>query len=1082
MLQFIFGKPASGKTYTVLNKIKELSEMGKNSVLIVPEQFTFESERAVLKALGDSAALNTAVLSFSRLCDEVARNIGFMAGDTLSDADKVIFMNRALRDCKDELKLWSRYAESITFAKSMLDTIGEFKINYISAEDIRNAAQNAGSATLKAKLSDIAVIFESYDALVGEKFLDPADSLSRLYNSLGDFHYFKEKTVFIDSFKGFTGQQYKIIDRILSQADSVYVSLTNDYENTREFGIFSNITKAAKRIEKIANAHHIDIQPPLLFGDCRFVNDSLFSLEALISGNRSEEYKNSDITVCHAASPFDEAEFAARTIRRLVRTKGYRYRDFVIIARDADTYSEAVNTACKKNKVSCFFDSRVPLSAFPLTAAADAAINALNFSSENILRFHKTGLGTLTTDEISAIENYTYLWNINGDKWLAEWDMDPRGFVTDEIKEKDIEELKNLNCLRKRAIEPIIDFKAKFHGTASDMAKALVELFIFCNASDKLCAMSERYKGISDNLSADVLRQSYSEYMKILDSLVRCFGEKEISKTEFHDTLNMAVSLAAVGVIPQMLDEVTFGSADRIRPSRPKIAFILGANQGVFPKAVSNAGVFNLSERRALIEFGIDIADNSVSSAIDEDYLVYCNLCCASDAVFISYSRQSTSGEAREPAVFLQSVLSELKPLEVCEPCKELPETARSAVSEYCRSLQTDTCFAATIYKAVSENKERETLDSINSKLFDEEKSISPETSKKLFGEKINMSATRFDTFNRCRFSFFCRYGLNAKKLQPAEFDVMQRGTIVHFVLEKLITEHQNDISHLTDTELDILTDEYICEYLDSVSGYRTVEDASMKFAVSRLSRSLKEVVRHIAAELSQSDFKPVACELKIGKDGKIPSPIFSFDGGEITLNGSIDRVDEYNGFIRIIDYKTGSKAFKLPDILFGLNLQMLIYIYALIKAKGVESNRAAAILYQPSKRDLNGKGMAMNGLLQADVDLVKAMDKAGEGEFVPKLRLNKDGSVSKRSNSFVSSEDFGEIFTYIERLMNKTGKQIINGDFAVSPVNGRESAACKYCDFSSVCGIENREAPRVPELDNSQVIDIIKEAEANGI
>ncbi len=1087
MLKFIFGKPASGKSYTILNMIKELSNESKETVLIVPEQFTFETERAVLKKLGDSAALNNTVLSFSRICEEVARNIGFSALSPLTDADKIILMNRALKDSKGDLKLWSRYADSVSFAKTMLDTVGEFKINSISSEDIKIVANSTNAPTLKLKLLDIATIIENYDAIVGERFIDPADSLTKLYDTLKDFHYFSGKTVFIDSFKGFTGQQYKIIDRILSQAENVYISLTNNVNNTQEYGLFSNIRKAVLRIEKIAKAHNIKIEQPIILDTPRFNNEGLFALERLMSNESLDETDLPAVTICHAATTFDEAEFVARTIRKLVRTKGYRYRDFVIIARDADSYKEAINSACKKNNVSLFFDNRIPLSAFPLSTAIDSAINCINLSTENILRFHKTGLGTLSTDEISTLENYTYLWGIKGDMWLEEWKMDPRGLVYEAENEKSYEELEYINSLRVKAVEPLKILKNGFSGTAQNMVSAIMALLKSCSISDKLLLLCEKFKNINDNLTIDILKQSYNEYINILDSLVKCFGEKNISKTEFYDALNTAVSLLSIGVIPQMLDEVSFGSADRIRPSRPKIAFIIGANQGVFPKTISNSGILSLNERRILIEQGVEISDNAVSSAIDEEFLVYCNLCCASEKVYISYARQSISGDDREPAVFLQSILEKLCCEELCEPCKtcntdSYPETKKAVLSDYCRNIQSNSSYAATLCKALENTGDYDLISKINSQLFSKDKSISKETSKKLFGENIFMSATRFDTFNRCRFSYFCKYGLNAKKIQPAHFDVLQRGTIVHFVLERLITEHSDNIRNLSEEMLECLCDKYLNIYLDSIIGYRSAETATLKFAVSRISRSLKDVVKHIAAELSQSDFKPIACELKIGKDCEIKSPIFKFDSGEMTIGGSIDRVDEYNGYIRIVDYKTGSKSFKLPDILFGLNLQMLIYLYALIKSGQKDNSLAAGILYQPSSRDLNGKGLAMNGLLQANLELVNAMDKSGNGEFVPKLKLNKDGSISKTASSFISACDFEDIFNYIEKLMEKTGNLISQGDFAVSPVDGRESAACKYCDFASVCGIENGEAPRVPDLSNTEVIELIKEAESNGI
>ena len=433
MLKFIFGRPASGKTYNVLKMIKELSDCGKHSVFIVPEQFSFESERAVLRTLGDRAALNVSVMSFSRLCDEVGRTVGGIAGVTLTDADKVIFMNRALISVAADLKLWARYAHSVSFAKTMLDTVGEFKINAVSPEELKKAAEETESPALADKLKDTALIYETYDMLIGERFIDPADNLTKLYRQLEASRFFENKTVFLDSFKGFTGQQFKIIERILSQADDVVVSLTNDPFSDREYNIFSNIRTAAEKIRRAAAKYKVSEAEPLILNDSRCNSGSISAIERLMSGNEIGEITDDGaVTVCLASTAADEAEFAARNIRRLVREKGMRYRDFVIIARDADSYETAVETACKQNGIPCFTDKRVPLSAFPLTSAVSAAAEtAIKRNTESILRFHKTGLGTLDLKEISELENYTYLWNIDGKLWEREWIMDPRGFVSD---------------------------------------------------------------------------------------------------------------------------------------------------------------------------------------------------------------------------------------------------------------------------------------------------------------------------------------------------------------------------------------------------------------------------------------------------------------------------------------------------------------------------------------------------------------------------------------------------------------------------------------------------------------------------
>lgn len=1080
MLQFILGRPASGKTYTVINKIKELTDSNKTAVLIVPEQFTFESERAVLKALGDKAALECSVLSFSRLCDEIGDLTGGISAKLLGDADKVIFMHRALKSVENELQLWGKYSSNVAFSTTMLDTVGEFKINAILPEDLRNTANAVASPTLKAKLMDIALIYETYDMLTGERFIDPADRLTKLYRDLKDSDYFCGKTVFLDSFKGFTGQQFRIVERIFHKAENVYVSLTDNPELETEYSIYSNIRTAAERIKKIARNHSVDIEKPIILSKSRYDNESLCRLEQLLAFGETEKCENDGaLNICYAATTFDEADFAARTIRRLVRTDNYRFRDFVIIARDADLYEEAVSSACNKNGISCFYDKRMPLSELPFAVATMSAIGALRLSTENILRFHKSTMGTLSLDEISELENYTYLWNIDGKVWLNKWEMDTRGFVTDENeKEEDLKKLERINVLREKAIAPLIKFRESFYGNAQNMSIAIVNLFEDCSVPDKLSDMCKRITNEALPFTEDILRQGYDMYMSILDSLVTSFKDASIDTESFASALEIAVSSANIGVIPQCLDQVTFGSADRIRPSRPKIAFILGANQGVFPKVAGNSGVFNISERKSLIENGLNVADNSVYSSIDEEYLVYCNLCCPSEKLYISTFAGGLSGEKSEAAAFVDAIKENLECNIFYEPQPDftennIPETADTAFTEFCRRLQNDTKTAKAISDAIKDTEKADKTRLVKSLISGEEKRISADAAKRLYGKNLYMSATKFDTYSRCKFSYFCRYGLKAKKLQPADFDVLQRGTIVHYVLEKIVSEYGKSICDLDTDKLDNLTDKYIDEYLDRVKGFRSVETARTRFLVSRVSRSLKEVVRHLAEDFRQTDFNPTACELKIGFNG-IPLE-FPFDDGTVKISGSIDRMDEYSGYIRIVDYKTGSKNFKLPDILFGLNLQMLLYLYAVIRGRNLPDEKAAAILYMPSRRDTNDNGMAMNGLLISDSEIVRAMDKQMEGEFVPKLKFNKDGSLSKNNNSFIESNQFSEIFDYIERLMRKTGNSVLSGDIAVSPTDGRDSEACKYCDFAAVCGFEDGESFKVPNMNNQAVFEALK-------
>ncbi len=1082
MLQFILGRASSGKTYTVTQKIAECISRGESPVLLVPEQFSFESEKNILDVVGDGAAQKVSVISFTRLCDEVERIAGGVCGESITDADRIILMNRAIKLCREDLLRFKKYAASGSFARLMIDSIGEFKQNFITAEDLRDAANNTDDEQLRLKLLDTALIYENFDAVIAEKFIDNTDRLTKLYYALENYKYFENKTVFIDSFKSFSGQQYKILERIISQAQSVTVTLTDHPEDIRELGIFSNIKRVKSRITAIAKKFAVKLSDDVILSNKNYTSDELSCLEDFMAtGKTNFAGESKDIAICRADSIYSEADFVARNIRRIVREKGARYSDFVIIARDTAIYEDALDTACKKNNISCFIDKRIPLINLPTAVAVLSAANvAQNFSTENILRFHKSGVDILTLDEITTLENYAYLWNVDGSVWQNEWTMDPDGFSADgELSQSKKDKLAALNKLRKMAIDPLIELKKYFSGTAQNMSRALVNLLVNTHADERFKALSKQY---NDTVYRDAIKQSWDSVMKILNSLALCFGEAQVSKGEYCDALRTALSLETVGIIPQMIDEAIFGAADRIRPSRPKYAFIMGANQGVFPRVQQSGGLFSNGEREKLIELELDIPDYTFSFAVDEECLLYSNVCCATHGLFISYTTAVDGAQSQESA-FVDDIKNTFKCRVFEEPSalqeNHLPETYEDAFSWFCAGMCEDNVDTKTLVKAL---ENANISDRINGVLQSKNRvvhSISDITAEKLFGKKLTMSPSKFDTFNRCRFMYFCRYGLRVESLQPAEFNAMQRGTVVHYVLQRVVEDYGKGISQLDAVRISDLVNKYISEYLDNVAGYTDIETPYLKYLISTIKRTLNYVVERLALEFAQSDFEPVKCELKIAADGDLPSiEIPIEDKGILELKGVVDRLDKWNGYIRIVDYKTGHRDFRLPDILFGQNMQMLIYLYAVSRSAQF-GGKTAGIFYMPASRDKTGTKSArrMNGLVAADTELITAMEKENAGEFVPKY------SEKSPSDSFIKEEDFDKIFEFIENRLHRTGSEIYGGDIAADPVDGLDSGACKYCEYKNVCRIGDEAHKQVPKLTNEEVLkEIERQVSEDGI
>ncbi len=1077
MLQFVLGRAGFGKSYTVTEKIGECIEKGGTPILIVPEQFSFESERAILSRFGERATDRVKVMSFSRLCDEASRIYGGGAGRVLSDADKTIILGRAMKSCKSELKLWKGYVNSAGFIENMLNAISEFKLHAVSYEDLFSAAERVEDSYLTSKLIDTALIYKNYDLLLGEKFIDSNDNLAKFYLQLKNHNFFEGKDVFIDSFKGFTGQQLKIINVIIATAASVTVALTLDTESTRKNGVFANIIKTKEKLIKAAKSHNVPVAEDIILKESFCKNDSLKTLEKLMAGYSDLDDTDIDsITICSAADIGEEAEFVARTIRKIAREENAKYDDFAVIVRDAESYAEEFDSACNRNGVNCFIDRRIPISSLPISVMALNAISlAGKLSTEKILRFYKSGIEHISLEELAELENYTYLWGIDGDAWEKDWDMNPDGFreTGDEKYAKEIEErLKSINSIRRKMIAPIITFKKAFCGSAQNMAESLVNLILSVGGDKSIKSLCQKYKNENNHAYADALRQSFDMFMGILESMVTCFGEGSVTAKEFENALKNGTALTTVGISPQTLDEVTFGAADRTRPYRPKYVFLMGVNQGVFPRNVSSIGIFTNKEREILKVNDIDIPDKTVESAIDEEYLVYSSVCLASEKLFISYTQSLSDGSAAEPSAFISEIEENLRVNKISVPMpltdSILPETKEAAFSEMCKRLSKDEGEALTVKAALDEEFAGRT-ENVFAMKKPPNNTISGDTAKRLYGKDMYVSPTRFEVFNSCRFMYFCKYGLNAKKLEPVEFSVLQRGTLVHYVMERLIGEFGKGVAKLSKEEISDSVDRYVAEYLDGISGYRSIEDERLKYLVETISRSAKFVAERLALEFAQSDFEPVHCELKIGKDGEIPEiKIPLDDGANLRLGGVVDRVDKWNGYIRIVDYKTGSKEFKFPDILFGQNMQMLLYLYA-VSGSEEWGGDPAGIFYMPAKRNKNDKSKRrMNGLMEADMDLVNAMDKENSGEFIPILS-------ARNTSNFISKGDFEKIFAFITRKLKSSGNLMLSGDIKADPVDGVDGDACKYCDFAAICRKRNDEHKKVPKMKSVEVITEIE-------
>ncbi len=1098
MLQFIFGRAATGKT-TYINRL--IKENDDKAILLVPEQFSFETEKEMLDIFGGGFMNKVEVFSFTRLVDTVGRLYGGNAGARITDSERIMFLCRAVKNQKHNFKYYKGLTNISSFVSQISGIISELKMAGILNSDLPRIAGEMDNSVLGDKLFDISLIFSAYDKMIKGTYSDPLDDLEFLYNATLENAFFNGKTVYIDAFKGFTGSQIKILKLMILNCKNVVISFCCDgFEDFEKgAGTFSNIKAVASYLKNFADENNIKTLKSIYLKKPFYSSNELYNLEKLMAFNTFDTYEKETCNVCVSEfdTPDKEINFVFKMIHKLVRTENYSFGDFVVIARDIDKYKNQIAVSSKKFKTPCYMDVKRELIFSPVARFALSCIKAAaNFNTEDILCLLKTGLTSIKDIDISLLEEYVYIWDINKTAWNKEWTMNPNGFITNEEDRNaadSAEKLSALNRIRKSVVFPLLKVKKSFTGNCKDITEALYNCIIELKADEAVKKLCNYLLLKDDKANADYINASWDEVINTFDSMVRCFSNESFSIGEYSDLLEMSFKNTAIGSVPVMLDEVSVGSADRIRPARPKVVFVIGLCQGEFPRISDDKGLLSRYDRKALIDLGVQISDRFKKSAVDEKYLLYAALCCSCEKVFATYHLKKSSGEATEKCFAAEKINScFLNQKDYKAELELYPETVDDGFYMLAENYNNNSKIFATL-KDYFENESKycekaKALKNVNPM---QNRRLNENTCKNLFNNDLFLSPSKIEIYNKCAFRYFCSYVLNVSRLQKADLNNLQRGTIVHYVLENVLKQQKDNIKFITKDEISESVDMFMEKYLKSISGYEYLENSRFKFVYGEIAKMIKYIILHISKEFANSDFSPVDFELEISNNsGKIPSLKIAFlPGKNAVISGKIDRVDvfkdkEYGDFVRIVDYKTGKMIFSLPDVLFGLNLQMLLYLYAINKTKGSEYEKMlpAGVLYMPSNRGIitsDGKDpLTMNGMLLNDERVIAAMDKNNLGCFIPKPPKGE-----RKTDPFVKREDFETVFKYLEQIVKKTALNISSGIFDVNPRDSAAHIACDYCDFASVCCFEDDlKHNEQSDMTDSEVLGKMKEACNNEI
>ncbi len=1104
MLYFITGGSGSGKTEYIRNLMFDLvSKKSEKVMLIVPEQSSFENEVAMIKLMGPKFANKIKVMSFTRLCDLVFRKTGGVAGKRLDDSGRSILMSIAIEEVNDKLSVYKKPSNRVEMVDLMLKAFKEYKMCAVTPDMLIKQANDIHDNILKSKVKESALIMQAYDSLIEQSYLDPLDDLTRLYNALLEYDFFHEYTVFFDSFYSFSMQELKVLELIMRQANNLYISFTiENYGNINSnMELFFPVKKTMSDIMYIANENNIKIVSPInLFDLKRFKSDDLNFLISGIYRNEklfyNQEPKN--VFLYNAENLYDEVDFVARTICKCVAEENYRYKDFAVITRDIDVYKGIIGVILKKYDIPFFIDKRESVENTPLIKLVKAAFNVIhsNFSSAEIFQYLKTGLTNLTVEEISILENYVLMWGIDKKEWFENFTFSITGIDNKNNSLECNKRLETVNEIRCRAIEPLIRFSERINDkTGDEIAKGVYLLLEDLNIPNLI--------GNSDNIDEEI--RIWEILINILDQTALTLKGNYISSKRYAEVMNFAIIYTDIAFIPQSLDEVIVCSADRSILAEPKITFAIGCTQGDFPRTPTSTGIFSDSERKKLNSLGLSMYSALEDLAVEERFLAYKAIASPSERIYISFSNLDSKNNVKYPSSIIKEVIRLFPNIKIGNQTsekvidfiwKEKPTFDLSA-----KIWNEDSTFSETLktYFKSKENFKKYICSINNSKKCDCIKFNDPKNALDFFGNDIKVSASQVDKYYLCKFQYFCMYGLNLKDRKKISFDSIQYGSVMHYLLENIFKNYDIDyLSSISDEKIRYKINNLLREYIKDKFGEWKSKSKRFEFQFLRIVSTSHVIIKHILKELSQSKFKPVDFELSIKNNGDVkPLELMLPDGGHVLVEGKIDRVDIMKhsniNYVRVIDYKTGTKDFKLSDILYGLNMQMLIYLDIVVKngAERYGNVLPAGILYMHARKPVvsaergesdkkieneKNKKLRMNGLLIDEPIVLTGMEEKVNGIYIP-VNLKNDGEFSK-SDSLASAAQLGKLLKKVENLIIDMGKGLHKGDIAAIPKKGIYDA-CEWCCYHSICGYENKDSS--VEVKKCNYYEVIKNLYSDG-
>lgn len=1130
-LRFYFGPSGSGKSHRIYEEIMQRAaqEPGRNFLIIVPDQFTMQTQKDLVMRSDKGGILNIDVLSFGRLSHRILEEVGTKEMPVLDDTGKSLVLQKIAADLKEQLPAMGSLLHKQGYIHEVKSAISEFMQYGISTQDMDKLIASAEKrGALAMKLRDLKTLYRGFQDYIKDHFITTEETLDVLRRSLSKSKILPGSVVVFDGFTGFTPIQNRLIQELMRVCAETIVTVTigaeeDPYQPDGEQKLFHLSKKTVADLVKLAAEAEVERGEDVFVkgGINRFTQaPALCYLEQNLFRYQYEPYteKQQELCMFEALSPREEVHQTALYIRNLIREQEFNYRDIAVVIGDLEGYASYVETEFGQLEIPCFIDRTRGIVLNPMIEYIKSALQLYikDFSYDTVFHFLRSGMVDISREEIDELENYVIRTGARGYRtysrlFTRRTEEMQQGSGQDDTERAE-ETMERLNRIRQQFADTVEILHMAPRAKAGEYVYHLYDFLEQNQVQQKLLNYQQQFDQEGDLAKAREYAQIYRLVMDLLDQIYELLGEEEISLQEFADILDAGFGEITVGTIPQNVDRIVVGDMERTRLKQVKVLFFLGVNDGNIPKNASKGGIISDMDREFLIESGTEMAPSPRQQMYIQRLYLYLNMTKPSQRLYLSYAKVNSDGKGIRPSYLIDTVRKLFPQLAVEYPqnrsrieqiegrqegarylAEELREYADGTLREEERQ---DFYLMYRAYEADPQGRDRLTQAAFRRY---KESGLSRIVARALYGRQLENSVSRLETYAACACRHFLQYGLSLREREEFGFEVSDMGNVYHAVLENFagkLAESGRTWWDFDENFASKVVREAIEGYAATYGETVLYSSARNEYAITRMSRILTRTVLTLQQHLKQGSFQPDDYELSFRFAEELDSIHVDLSEEEkMHLQGRIDRIDVSEDaehvYVKVIDYKSGNKKFDLAALYYGLQLQLVVYMNA---AMELESRKhpdkeivPAALLYyhiddptietpvELTDEQINEQILAklrMNGVVNSDPEVVERLDHylQDKSAVIP-VEKKKDGSFSARSG-ILSREEMQLVSTYVDAKIRDIGREILDGKIAANPYEKGNEEACTYCAYKKVCGFDGS----IPGYEKRQLEDLDKQ------